>query len=633
MHRNSNDMSADDRKLVFSGQYYEAWRAQLLSGIISNDAIHDLVSGQVTTIEQEYLTLHPLMYTDAHHEYLRRQELAKSYVFNRLTLPIIESVRRCRTVREVLKKLDDNYRSHSFAVEAMARRNFYSLRYQDVNDMHTFISRFEHYADTLSDAGHFISDTERVQQLISALTKEFDVTVLNYHMYAKDFGPSFQGLKRMLIDAYERDFDDKKLENLYSQTRRLNIENDRDSTGRRTSATIVRTPKSTTAPANEATVDKNPRNDRADASKSERSDTQRTPSRFDFQQAMTCHKCGGLGHKQAECPSQLKTDEATKQPEENTQRKTSEPRPAPTYEERKARATAMMVRPTQTQTSNEPASPMFMLDSGAFDHMCAHIEHLNNVKQLPEPVQITTASVNAPLMATHAGEMLVEVYNRYDEELTLLLKDVLYVPELTVSLLSEHRITKSGQYTIKFTHDYADVVDTETNEISFTAFREGNGKFVRYSPLIDHETVSRNFACPTSQPVTSEEPTKGTDEPETKNDEMSVKWQWHRRLGHISGKYLKILACDTEDIPKLNVNTNDFSDCRVCYMAKSAQLGHTTMRRKAERRFDIVSTDVLGPFTTGQDGEKFVVTFVDNFSNFVNIALMKKKSEVPDWFA
>lgn len=34
-------------------------------------------------------------------------------------------------------------------------------------------------------------------------------------------------------------------------------------------------------------------------------------------------------------------------------------------------------------------------------------------------------------------------------------------------------------------------------------------------------------------------------------------------------------------------------------MAKSTQLGHTSVRRKAERRFDIVSTDIMGPFTPG----------------------------------
>lgn len=623
-------MSADERKLIFSGQYYEAWRAQLISSIIANDALHDTISNEVSNVELQYITLPPAQFTEVHHEYLRKQEAAKSFVFNRLTLPIIETVRRCRTIREVMKKLDDAYRPHSFAIEGMARRNFYSLRYQDVNDMHVFLAKFENYADTLSDAGHHISEHERIQQLISAMTKEFDVTVLNYHMFAKEHGPSFQGLKRMLIDAYERDFDDKRLETLYSKTRRLNIESERDSTGRRTNATIVRTPRSQTQTDGEASGEKA-------APKAERTETPRTQSRFDFQLPMTCHKCNGLGHKQAECPSQLKSNEHTKQTEETEQPKKADTKPAATYEERKARATAMMVSTAQFEDEHAPSTAVFMLDSGASNHMCANLREMNNVVALPEPVQITTASTNAPLVATHAGEMLIEVANRYNEGMEIILRDVFYVPNLPVNLLSENRITQSGRFAIHFLQDYADIVDTDTKEIAFTAVREGHAKFVRYKAISNRDSSTEHFACPTTAAPDAEpdqdDPTNSATEPETKDDAMALKWQWHRRLGHISGKYLRILARNSEELAKLNVSDNDFSSCRVCAMAKSGQLGQTSTRRKADRRFDIVSTDVLGPFTPGHGGEKYVVTFVDNFTNFVNIGLMKRKSEVAEMFA
>lgn len=41
----------------------------------------------------------------------------------------------------------------------------------------------------------------------------------------------------------------------------------------------------------------------------------------------------------------------------------------------------------------------------------------------------------------------------------------------------------------------------------------------------------------------------------------------------------------------------------------------------------------MGPFTLSKTGEKFVVTFIDNFSHFVMIELLKKKSDVPAAFA
>lgn len=194
MHRQPTEMATEDRKLVFSGQYYEAWKAQLMSGLIAHDDMHELISAEPSAIEVQVLTLPAQSLTSEHHKYLRRQEGAKAYVFNRLTLPIIDMVRRCRTIREVLRKLDDEFRTCSYALESMARRNFYSIRYQDYNDMHQFLSKYQHYADCLADAGHRITEYEQMRQLIVALPKEYDVTVLNYHMYARDAGQSYQTL-------------------------------------------------------------------------------------------------------------------------------------------------------------------------------------------------------------------------------------------------------------------------------------------------------------------------------------------------------------------------------------------------------------------------------------------------------
>lgn len=592
-----------------------------MSGLIANDEMHDLIAAQPSQLEVQVLTLPAQMFTDEHREYLRRQEGAKAYVFNRLTLPIIDTVRRCRTVREVLRKLDDEFRTCSYAMESMARRNFYSLRYQDYNDMHQFLAKFQHYADCLMDAGHTITDHEKLQQLISALPKEYDVTVLNYHVFSRETGQSYNGLKRMLLDAYERDFDDKRLEALYTQTRRLNIDNDKDSAGRRTGAAIVRTPKSSTT-------------EQPPPKAAEPKETSRSSDRSMFTQSFTCHKCGGLGHRQAECPSQLKPNETTKNAEKATEVAPVRPavteKPSSTYEDRKAKALALMVTDDSQIRSASPGRNVFMLDSGAFTHMCSSLDELNRIKPLPEPIQITTASANAPLYATHAGEMLLEVSNRNRETMTIFLDQVLYVPGLPVNLLAENRITQSQKLVIEFTHEYADIVDRESRKVLFSAYREGTAKYVHYVRVPDKVVAENQLACPATTSTSASNESTEEVAPETQTSQLvAQKWLWHRRLGHVSGKYLRILIKNADGIPSnLRVSDNDFRDCRVCAMAKSAQLGHTTTRRAATRRFDIVSSDVLGPFTPGRNGEKFVVTFVDNFTNFVSIALMKKKSEV-----
>lgn len=86
-----------------------------------------------------------------------------------------------------------------------------------------------------------------------------------------------------------------------------------------------------------------------------------------------------------------------------------------------------------------------------------------------------------------------------------------------------------------------------------------------------------------------EKPTTATTLPETETNLVTdEQWLWHRRLGHISGKYLKILISCADGIPNLHISDDAFRHCPMCIMAKSTKLGHNTAHRKAQRHFEIV---------------------------------------------
>lgn len=594
---------SDEKKLIFSGEYYEAWRAHIVSGVIAQEGIYETLSDPPTPQEIDFLDTDPENYVAKHHRYLRKQEAAKSFVFNRLTLPILNTVRRCKTVRQVINRLDNEYRPKSDAAEAMARRNFYSLRYVDGNDMARYIKKFQECADKLMDAGHNITDREKIQQFISSLSRDYDVAVTNYQIHARDFGPSFETLKRMVIDRFERDFDETKLQAKYSSDARTESKPDKQNQNRRnagTSATPTRVDRS---------------------AESKDTDSDRPHKRQDFQKWATCHRCGGFGHLQPECPSALKKKEETKQ--------------EASFEERKSKAAAMMVLPNSLTVGNRqpttPTShPVFLLDTGAFQHMTSNLTYLTAVHEFESPKKLHSASRGAILEATHAGEMLIEVSNKHGEKREILLRDVLFVPNLDEDLLSENAITRSGRFQITSTKDHADIFDMVENEITFSAERQGDAKFVHYMPILEEDNCNQGAAYPVQPP----EPSPQTSSSETEENPISEEqWLWHRRLGHISGKYLKLLMSRADGIPKLNISDDTFRHCPTCLAAKSTELGHNTKRRKAQRRFEIVSTDIMGPFTQGKNGEKFVATFIDNFSNYTTIALLKKKSDVATAFA
>lgn len=526
-------------------------------------------------------------------------------------MSVMNTIRRCTTVRQILTKLDDEYRPKSHAATTMARRKFYSMRVTETEDIAKYIRRFEECSDQLIDAGHMITDIEKIQQLIASLTKDYDIAVTNYYAHVRQHGESFQTLKRMLIDRYERDFDDRKLMARYSDVTKTEAETEKTNLQRR-----ERPPR-----PNPPTTE---------------SDAERAKRRFKYQRPLTCKNCEGFGHYQSDCPSVLKENQkdtektSSETPTGGAKDKTS------SFEREKSKAQVMMVNCTAAKSNNTShleKKHVFLLDSGAYKHMTRTWEYLTEVKKLAKPEKLSCASRSAPLEATHTGEMLIRVKNRFGEENTLLLKEVLYVPQLDVDLLSENIITHNGQFLITFTRDYADIVNTETNEITLSAKRCGDGKYVDFVPVLDDRKPA---AYPVQAPTTStaEDDTATAappTEPETK--EENEKWAWHRRMGHASGKYLNLLLENSEGMPNIKFNNDDFRTCQICMKAKSTLLGHHTARRKPTRRLEIVSSDILGPFTPGRNGEKYVVTFIDNFSKYTCIALMKNKSDTAAAFA
>lgn len=311
-----------ENRIVFDGKYYEAWRMHIVSGIIAQETLTDLL--ELTPYETIFLNTDPAEYSAAQKKYLVRQEKAKSFIFNRLTLPILNQVRRCATVYEILQKLDNEYRLQSSAAESMARRAFYGMRFIDGNNMHQYLKVFRDTADQLRDAGSNISDREEIKQLIASLSSTYDVAITNYEIFvANNKSHSYERLRRFLIDRYERDLEDRKLRPRYSNLVRHEQANaDRNSHPRRTNPPNGNSTQSD-VPVPAVTRDR------------ESTETSTTPSSEDtgkdlpkdsvFQKSITCHKCGGLGHFASECPSRLK--------KENTG--------LSTYEERRANAIHM----------------------------------------------------------------------------------------------------------------------------------------------------------------------------------------------------------------------------------------------------------------------------------------------------
>ena len=99
---------------------------------------------------------------------------------------------------------------------------------------------------------------------------------------------------------------------------------------------------------------------------------------------------------------------------------------------------------------------------------------------------------------------------------------------------------------------------------------------------------------------------------------------WHKRLGHISKERMQRLV-KNEILPNL-----DFTDLGVCIdCIKGKQTKHTKKgATRSTQLLEIIHTDICGPFDVPSfGGEKYFITFIDDFSRFGHVYLLHEKSQ------
>jgi hypothetical protein len=107
---------------------------------------------------------------------------------------------------------------------------------------------------------------------------------------------------------------------------------------------------------------------------------------------------------------------------------------------------------------------------------------------------------------------------------------------------------------------------------------------------------------------------------------------WHQRLGHIGYHTLKKMI-QQDLVIGLNVSGNlDIPStlCSGCEFGKFTRSPLKIGRNRANRIGELIHSDVWGPIATPSLGRaRYYVTFKDDFSGYLTVYFMKKKSEVP----
>ena len=256
----------------------------------------------------------------------------------------------------------------------------------------------------------------------------------------------------------------------------------------------------------------------------------------------------------------------------------------------------------QASSSRPPSQPLsnsWLADSGASCHMTPREDWVFDKVSFEKPVRLADGSI---INSTHKGVVRFIPLMKGASTLEF---DVLLVPLLNSNLFSWTRFSSAP------------------NQATYC---EGdNIEFLRNDKLLFTATIAPSFLG-----YLNVRPIAITPIPsESANAALDIH-SWHCRCGHRN--YDSILKMIRDgSIKDLDLSSAILPDtrCVACLAGKMTKGPHTQLAPRATGLLERVHTDVKGPIRVqGRHGERYWVTFIDNFSGRTVVYFLSHKSQV-----
>ncbi|KAI7938193.1 hypothetical protein MJO28_015113 [Puccinia striiformis f. sp. tritici] len=237
-----------------------------------------------------------------------------------------------------------------------------------------------------------------------------------------------------------------------------------------------------------------------------------------------------------------------------------------------------------------------ILDSGASSHMLNSLDFFIDTKPVYIFVITGDGKARKELVATKIGTALIQVADNK----IITLKNALYVENLTRNLISFSQLLDE-KILIKRRDQVYEVIankDKKLFHISLTnQLFEINGDI---APV-----YQKSWAMV-----------------KTTNN-LSGFTKWHNRLGHASKDRLKVVIPEGENLIKDQC-------CDSCMKGKMTRKSFKHHFDKTTDILEVVHGDLVGPITPSSNGgAKYFLTLVDQHTGFINITILKEKSDTP----
>ena len=235
---------------------------------------------------------------------------------------------------------------------------------------------------------------------------------------------------------------------------------------------------------------------------------------------------------------------------------------------------------------------LFIIDSGATGNMTYQSQWLHNYHSLPVKKLVYLAD-DTTCQVMGVGDLYLGTFSS-----TRILRGVLHVPELQRNLLSVARLVDLGLF-VGFDHTQCRI--EKDGHIIAVAPRQGN-----LFELSLNDTVANVVTAP---------------------GDADCKL-WHHRFAH--SDFAKILDLHRHELVQgMHLKAHPHMGiCEYCALGKHHRLPfHTSTSTHSHAVLDLIHTDICGPFPTSKSQYRYFITFIDDFSRYTYVYLLRHKSE------
>jgi hypothetical protein len=264
-------------------------------------------------------------------------------------------------------------------------------------------------------------------------------------------------------------------------------------------------------------------------------------------------------------------------------------------------------RISASSLTKEQKSNRWMVDSGTSDHISPY---RSDFAELPEYGMSCSTASNSTMAVYGPGKVVIKHKNEEGERI-IVLNEVYYAPKGNQRLLSVIKLTKQG---------YTCTVDDKTR-----IWDTQGHLLITASPVSDRSALHW-FTSVTMTPRAA-----------MNHLELNASYDiWHKRLGHCSKNAIRHLSTATSNFPAITVPETS-PPCRGCLLGKATQRSFPPSKDRGSKPLDLVHTDLAEFPTLSRHQNKWMITFIDDYSSFGCIMFLKRKSDaidrIKDWLA